>query len=60
MYTQNERLSKRRQKSCQGDNFMVVTEKVVKVVSIYNQNVVIMTTQIWYQVDWSLVVKVIN
>ncbi len=60
LYTQNERLSKRRQKRCQSDNFMVVTKKVVKVVSIYNQNVVIMTTQIWYQVDWSLVVKVIN
>ena len=30
------------------DNFMVVTKKVVKVVSIYNQNVVIMMTQIWY------------
>ncbi len=39
--TQNERLPKRRQKRCQSDNFMVVTKKVVKVVSIYNQNVVI-------------------
>ena len=39
---------------------MVVTEKVVKVVSIYNQNFVIMTTQIWYQVDWSLVVTVVK
>ena len=39
---------------------MVVTEKVVKVVSMYNQNVVIMTTQIWYQVGWSLVVKAVT
>ncbi len=48
-FTQNERLSKRRQNCCQNDNFLVVTEKVVKVISICNQNVVLMTTQIWYQ-----------
>ncbi len=39
LHTQNESLSKRRQKRGLSDNFMVVTEKVVmvvKVVSIYH------------------------
>ena len=58
-YTQNETLSKSCQRCWQSDTFMVVTQKVVKVVSLYNQNVVVMTTKIRYQVDWSLVVKVV-
>ncbi len=41
IFTQKERLSKRRQKR------------------IHNQNVVVMTIQIWYQMDWYLVVKVV-
>ena len=39
---------------------MVVTQKVVKVVTLDNQKVVIMTTQIWYLMGWSLVVTVVT
>ncbi len=35
------------------DNFMVVNQKVVKVVSIDNQKVLTITTQILCQVIWS-------
>ena len=35
---------------CRQDNFMVVNQKVVKVISIDNQKVFIMTTQILGQV----------
>ncbi len=35
---------------CQQDNFMVLNQKVVKVVSIDNQKVLIMTTLIWCHV----------
>ena len=58
--TQNARLSDSRQKRCQSDNFMVVKRKVVKVVTVDNQKVAILTTKIWYQVYWSLVVKVVT
>ncbi len=45
-HTQNARLSKSLQMCCHQDNFMVVNQKVVKVVSIDNQKVLTMTTQI--------------
>ncbi len=43
--TQIGRLSESLQMCCQQDNFMVVNQKVVKVVSIDNQKVLITTTQ---------------
>ena len=50
--TQNARLSKSLQMCCHQDIFMVVIQKVVKVVSIDNQKVLTMTTQILCQVIW--------